>query len=132
MTRKSIGWWGVLGCVAILVSFGTYAHAQKSTAISTQEVQDFGDGIVMIQIERTVGLERYSDTSALQDAKLIKRGERYFIRGTGYVAKANENDRQYSWIRGIDAAYAWDGVVQFIVFTPEQFEDHMASLKQVE
>jgi hypothetical protein len=132
MTHKTIRWGAVVSCVAIVALLGSYAHGEKSAAVVEHEVEDFGDGIVMIQIERTVGLERYSDTSALRDAKLIKRGERYFIRGIGYVAKANENDRQFAWIKDIDAAYAWDGVASFFVFTPEQFENHVANLKQVE
>ena len=126
--KASIGW-GILVCIVFATMLRTFVHAEE-TAVPAPQLYEFGNGIVMISIERTVGLERYSRSATLKNAKLIKLGERYFIRGQGYVAKANQADNEYAWYQGIDASYAWDGVVDFCVFTPEQFEEYVGSLKR--
>jgi len=122
----------VLSCVASFILFnfvGGVRLASSATKSSIQEIEDFGNDYLLIYMERTAGIEGKTDTQVLKDAKLIKLGERYFVRGKGHTYKPYENDVKYKWYNGVDVAFDWKDVIQFSVLSPEQLESYEASMK---
>lgn len=117
-------------CTLLILMMPGRTLAEDSAGRIGEELQSFGDKIVVISVEMSVGNERYSSAATLKDAKLIRLGDRTFIRGIGFVAKGDEKNEEIAWFNGIDASYAWDGVVDFYVFTPEQHEQYRKWVQQ--
>lgn len=107
-------------------------RADESAATPGEVTHSFGDKIVVISIEMAIGGERYSSSATLKDAKLVKLGDRTFIRGIGYVAEIDKKEEKIAWFDGIDAAYTWDNVVDFYTFTPQQLEKYRNRVKSQE
>ncbi len=63
----------------------------------------------------------------IKDATLSKVGDRYFIHGTGYVAKRNKDDAKYQWYEGIDVSFAWSTVDQYFTVTEDQVDKYLDS-----
>jgi hypothetical protein len=110
MKRASIIWLGIGACVAMIVLARQYAIADTADS-KTQEIEKFGDGFVLINTQRTAGLEVKERMELIRDARLIKMGERYFIRGKGVLFASNRNDAKYKWYEGVDVAIDWQSVL---------------------
>jgi hypothetical protein len=132
MNRRFLCCFGIVCCAVFVILKSTSALADEPAAKIGEELQNFGDKIVVISIELTVGNERYSSSATLKNAKLIRLGDRTFIRGTGYVDKGDKTNERIAWFDGIDASYAWDGVVDFYVFTPDQLAKYREWIRQTE
>jgi hypothetical protein len=121
----------VLTLVALINSVAV-VRADDSARTPGEMTHSFGDKIVVISIEMAIGGERYSSSATLKDAKLVKLGDRTFIRGIGYVAEVDEHNKKIAWFDGIDVAYSWDSVVDFYSFTPQQLEKYRSWVKSQE
>jgi hypothetical protein len=65
----------IVAYLATLVSL----FAQTTTPNEqTPRSEDFGDGYVIIYVQKTVGLEKQETVHAITAAKLVKMGERFF------------------------------------------------------
>ena len=123
MSRKAITCWGLVGCIVLANVLRTKSQANETTQPPANEVEDFGDGIVSLRIERTTGIEGHRNTAWIRNARLVRIGERYFVRGAGFTP----SDQEHDWYDDIDVAVAWENVVGFYVFTEEQMKNYMAA-----
>jgi hypothetical protein len=113
-----------IGLMFYSATSNSQSRGEESDAAS---VSDFGDGIVLLGIDRTSGIEGRRNSVTLTDAKLVKLGERYFVRGRVWVSKQFPDS---VWQGGVDAAVAWEDVAQFYIFSDEQMEKYIADRKE--
>jgi hypothetical protein len=109
----------LLAAIAAVVT-GNLSYASDQT--SPVETDYFGNGIAVFSLLRTTGIEGKSGSATLVNAKLVKIGDRYFVRGTTWMHK-NAVKRASD---GVDTAIAWNDVVAFYVFTEDQIEAYIA------
>ena len=130
MRTKSITLLASLVVVAFIVFLRTIVQAEDKPNDPRQMSEDFGDGILMLSVQQSAGMDSRRQSIMLNDPKLIEIGKRYFVRGRGHITKKQENDPNQSWFKGVDAAFAWDDVAEFYVMTPEQIEKYTADLEE--
>jgi hypothetical protein len=130
MNRKLAAALVILGCVAVVLAVRDFAPATEPSKAATESGTKIGNGIVLLNLVKGSGMTANQETDFVADAKLVKIGDRTFIRGKGFVAKEYEDDPRAKWYKGVDAFYALDTVTQIIDFTPEQVEVYMASFKK--
>ena len=91
----------VLGGAIYLQVFG---QAAPKTSAAAAPLDQIGNGILVVSVEHKGGIEVKSEARVFKDAKLVKIGERYFVRGVGYVGKKYESDADANWYVGVDCA----------------------------
>jgi hypothetical protein len=119
----------VLACgFGVLLLHGSLPADETSHGAPNSDVK-FSNGILLLDIVKGSGLAGH-ESQMITDAKLVKIGNRFFVRGKGFVAKEFVDDPKWNWYRGADVAYAWDTVVGFFDFTPAQLEKYLSSSKK--
>jgi hypothetical protein len=119
----------VSACIGIaLISVVTQAEtpAKKVAEDST----DFGNGILMIQTTTVSGVQPQVEMQALSDAKLVKLGGRYFLRGKAVIFEESNNYDKYKMLDGSDIAYDWKYVTKFYVLSKDTFKAHVKALTE--
>ena len=133
MSRKFLGLLIVASCATLFAFVRNFASAEETpNSPALKQFDGLGEGILMVSIEQRSGIEAESNSSLLKNARLVKVGDRYFVRGKGYVTKEQANDKAYKWFQGLDVAYALDDVTEFYTFTPEGLEEYMAMVSEEE
>jgi len=101
-------------------------RGEESKAINSQ---GFGDGILVLSIDRTSGIEARRSSNTMVNAKLVKMGDRYFVQGEVWVGP-NFPDLKYQ--NGVASAVAWEDVAGYYVFSEEQIVKYIAQREENE
>jgi hypothetical protein len=118
--------------VAGIVNAFYSASAPAETSPKTMPVDEtaFGSGIVVIYFTSSNGIQSQTDLQALSDAKLVKLGNRYFVRGKAIIVEQSKNYDKYKMLDGRDAAYDWTYVTRFYVLPRDVFKEHVKALTE--
>ena len=108
MNRGVVCFVGALGCLVMFGFLEQYLSAQNTNqAEQNIPSEGFGDKYVLISLLRTAGLEKQEDRQMLSDARLVKMGDRYFIRGKNHLYAQVKDDPKYKMLEGADVGYEW-------------------------
>jgi hypothetical protein len=114
MTRISCALFALLVGLAIWTSSQRQATAQNS---KEPEVSDFGSGVVLLSI-RPTGKEDEPRPIPLTDAKLVRIGDRYFVRGKFHIDKPLQGD---DYRKGMVVGVDWKDVSRYVVLDEQQY-----------
>src|SRR6266404_1058915 len=91
--------------IALLIGLIIWMSSQGQTKAQNSketDVSDFGPGILVLMV-RPNGLESKGSGIAITDAKLVRMGDRYFVRGKVYIDKSHPDvEYQKGMVSGID------------------------------
>lgn len=124
MNRKLITALAIAGCVAVLLAMRNAPAEESSKADSTESAR-IGKGVILLSFVHGSGVTEKVSSDLLTDARLVKVGNRYFVKAKGVVHKKFKDDPRYNWFQGVETFHALDTVAQINDFTPEQLVSYM-------
>ena len=119
MSRKVIGFLVVGLCCGIAFLMHRFAPAEEPSRKGPEITTQFTNGVLLIKANKS-SVVGETQLSMFTDAKLVKIGERYFVRGKAYLGEELKGDKKYEWYDGVDMAVAWDSVAEFTTSLPSK------------
>ena len=132
MNRKAITLLIIIGISIVIAVPSTFAPAEAPPKPTLEGSSDFGDGIMMIYVVWTPGIEAQGELQALSDAKLVRLGDRYFLRGKAVIMKEAPTYEKYKMLDGTDVGYDWRNIVRFHVVPRDVFDAHIKAMTAAE
>jgi hypothetical protein len=118
------------GITITLISTLTLAEAEHRQPL--EDSTPLGDGVLLLYVTGSSGGEVQTQLQAIENAKLIKIGDRYFIRGKGIIMKGSNDFDKYQMLDGADVAYDWRYITRFYDVPRDVFEAHVNALTSEE
>jgi hypothetical protein len=128
MSGKAITSLVIIGCGISLALLSTFTPAKAPPNPAAEGNTEFGDGVMMVYLTMRQGLEARTEAQALSDAKLVKLGDRYFVRGKTIIFQGSQSHEKYKMLEGAEVGFAWENVTRFYLMPREVFEEHVAAL----
>jgi hypothetical protein len=128
MNRKMVSLLGLISCAAVALSLCNIVPGDEPRKSPSDDVQKLGDGILVLDVVKGSGIAG-RETVLMTDASLVKIGDRYFVRGKGFITKDQEDDPDQKWFKGVNIAVAMETITEFYDMLPQQFEEYRAAFK---